>query len=226
MLVFFGAAIYGLNLFYNSNYFKIKEIDIQGNNYYTKQEVMPYVSGYHEKNIFEIDKKEAERDLLSNLFWLKEAELRKVFPDNIIIMLVERRPHIKAYYKGHYFLLDREGVVLEKLEKERAAELDRLILVKNALNYKPELGDKIAKRNALSCGDIFINMDRELKALFKEARLEISGEIVFITRDNTEVIFGSSQHIPQKIGILKELLKDDVKYNRIDLNNYEIPVVN
>jgi len=117
-------------------------------------------------------------------------------------------------------------VVIEKLEREQAVELEKLILVKNALDYKPELGDKIAKKNALSCGDIFINMDSELKGFFKEAQLEESGDIVFVTGNNKKVIFGSSENTSQKLGILKELLKDDIKYNIIDLSNFEIPVVN
>ncbi|MGM0365759.1 MAG: cell division protein FtsQ/DivIB [Actinomycetota bacterium] len=225
MLVFFGAAIYGLNFFYNSDYFKIKEIDIRGNEHYTREELMYHLSEYRGENIFEVDKKMVEDTLLSDLFWLKSVDLKKVFPDHVNITLVERKPYIRAYYKGEYFLLDREGVVLD-MNKEQTPEQEKIIVVKNALNHKPELGDKIAKRNALSCGDIYINMDSQLKELFKEARLEKSGDIVFVTEDNKKVIFGSRENIPQKIGILKELLKDDMKYNIIDLNNYEIPVVN
>lgn len=226
MLVFFGAAIYGINLFYNSNYFKVKEIDIEGNDHYADQELMAYVSMYKGSNIFEVDKKEVEEGLLSQFYWLKEADLRKIFPNSINITVSERRPHIIAYFAGDYFLLDREGVVLEKIGKERALQMDRICLVKNALTYSPEPGDKVAQKNALSCGDIFLAMDNDLKDYFKEARLEKTGEIVFIAHDNRKVVFGTSEDISQKLGILKELLREEITYTKIDLNNFEIPVIN
>ncbi len=226
LAAFFAAAIFGLNYFYHSSYFKISEISVEGNQHYSRQDMAEHLSGYHEKNIFEIDKKDVEEQLLSEFSWLKEAELRKVFPSKLIIALTERRPHIKAYFRGQVFLLDAEGVVLEKMDAQEAEKMQKLVLVKNALNYSPEPGDKVAIRNALSCGDIYGSMDNELRALFGQAELNQAGEIIFIAKDGRRVNFGDSVHLPQKISILRELLKDEAQYTTIDLKNYEIPVIN
>ncbi|MCG9479366.1 MAG: FtsQ-type POTRA domain-containing protein [Actinomycetia bacterium] len=216
-----------MNYFYNSEYFKLKEIEIEGYQHYSQEELRSYLNEFKGKNIFEIDKKMVEQVLFQNCSWIKEVDFSKVFPDKMKVLVVERKPFILTKYRSNFFLLDSEGIVLEHFQNEKPEQHDNLILVTNALDFKPEIGDKVAKKNALSCGDIFMSMDNELKSIFRQAQLgDNFGEIVFITTEDKRIVFGSSDDTAQKLSILKELLKDDVNYNIIDLTNFENPVIN
>jgi len=224
--LFFAAAVLGLNYFYKSEYFKVKNIDIQGNEHYKDEEVKVLISEVIGANIFEINKKRVEETIVRELDWVKDAELRKIFPDKVIIKLDERKPYLKIAYEDKYFLIDSEGVVLDKIEKEDLDEYKDLILVRNVVNYSVDIGEKIAKKNALSCADIYRVFSSQIKSMIKEARLEdnISGDIVFETYDGVEIKFGSSSEIVKKVENLKQLLKEETNYTIIDLRSPECPV--
>ena len=224
--LFFTATVSGLNYFYKSEYFKVKSINIQDNKHYKDEEVKVLISEIIGANIFEINKKRVEETMIRELDWVKDAELRKIFPDKVIIKLDERKPYLKMVYKDKYFLIDSEGVVLDKIEKEDLDEYKDLILVRNVVNYSVNIGEKIAKKNALSCVDIYRAFDSQIKSMIKEARLEdnISGDIVFETYDGVEIKFGSSSEIVKKVENLKQLLKEGTNYTIIDLRSPECPV--
>jgi len=223
--------VWGLNSFYNSKYFKVKSIDIQGSTHYKDEEIKVLIPEVIGANIFEINKKKDE-ETIRELNWVKEAELRKIFPDKVIIKLVERKPYLTIVYKDKYFLVDSEGVVLDRIEKEDLNEYEDLILVRNVVNYSVNIGEKIAKKNALSCVDIYKAFDSQIKSMIKEARLEdnISGDIVFKTYNGVEIIFGDSSEIVKKVEILKqknflnELLKEETN-SIIDLRSSDSPVI-
>ena len=228
--IFFAAAVWGLNYFYNSGYFKVKSVDIQDNIHYEDKEIITLVQDLVGNNIFEVNKKKIEDTITEELNWIKEVELSKIFPDKVIIKLIERKPSLKIVYKSEYFLVDDEGVVLDKISEENLDSYKDLILVKNAVNYNITIGEKIAKKNVLSCVEIYKVFDSELKSIIKEARLEnnISGDIVFQTNDGKEIIFGDSSYIAEKVEILKQLLKEEADYtiiDSIDLRSPESPVI-
>ena len=227
IIIFFIGAIWGVNYFYNSSYFKIKDIQIEGNSYYSDDEVESLVSYIIGANIFEVNKKNAEDTLTGGLVWLKEVALNKIFPDNIIIELEERKPYLKVEYKNDIFLMDEEGLLLEKIKTEDLVKYGDLLLVKDIAGQNIKIGEKIAKKNALSSAQIYRMMDDQTKELIKEARLEdnIYGDIIFITFDHKEIIFGNSEDTVKKIEVLKQLLKEESNYIIIDLRSPESPIV-
>jgi len=178
-------------------------------------------------NIFEVNKKSVEDTITEELNWVKDTELSKIFPDRIIIRLTERKPYLKIIYENDYFLIDSEGVVLDKIRKENLDDYKDLILVRNAVSYNVNIGEKIAKKNVLSCAEIYKILDTDLKSIIKEARIEtnISGDIVFCTNDGKEIIFGDGNNIAKKVEILKQLLKEETEYTIIDLRSPESPVI-
>jgi len=71
----FGGTILGLNYFYNSDYFKIKGIEVINNNYYRTEELQTFLETLKGRNIFEIEKKQTELSIEENYSRIKEAEL-------------------------------------------------------------------------------------------------------------------------------------------------------
>lgn len=227
VVFFLSVAIWGLNFFYSSSYFKVKFISIEGNTHYDNDIISRFTDGTIGINIFEVNKKDIEDSLESGLDWIKSAELRKIFPDRIVIKLQERNPVIIASYKNNYYLLDDEGVVLEEIKSDELNRYSDLIIVRDAFNYRLDPGETIAVKNILSCALIYRAMDEGIRSLMKEAGIEenISGDIFFKTYENEKIIFGDSDEIIKKIEVLKLLLKQETKYIIIDLRNPENPVV-
>jgi len=230
-LIFFGALVFGANYFYNSSYFRIKEITVSGNNFYKPEEILKQASVQTGVNIFEVDKKNVEGSLTGNLVRLKSASIKKIFPDRIEINILERKPFLIAVYSSMFYILDNEGIVLEALSGKIPDEYKSLILVKNGLRYYPETGEKIAKKNILSCADIYGSLDLEIKKMIREAYISDSPgqDIIMVTVDSKQIIFGTSDKIIDKNAILRKILEEAIKsgtrYSVIDLRNIENPVI-
>ncbi len=178
-------------------------------------------------NIFDVNKKMVEETVIGGLNWVKDAELSKIFPDKVIITLTERKPALIIQFKDEYYLMDNDGVILDKVEMKDMDDYGDLILVKNAVSHGINIGEKVAKKNVLSCADIYKAMDSRLRTLIEDAEIEdnISGDIVFKTNDGKEIIFGNGDEIIKKIEILKQLLKEETDYIIIDLRSTENPIV-
>ena len=156
VIVLFGLAIWGLNYFYNSTYFKVKNIDIKGSSYYKSTAIMESIKDLNGANIFEVDKKKYEDIIINNFARIKKAELQKVFPDNLIISLTDRLPFLVIFYKSNYFLIDNEGVVIEEITNNKDKYKD-LLTVKDAIGYMPAPGDKIARKNVISSATVSVS---------------------------------------------------------------------
>ena len=88
-----------MNYFYNSEYFKVKNIDVEDNTHYKNEEILDLIHGVVGANIFEINKKSVEDTITGGLTWVKRVELSKIFPDRIVVRLVERKPELILVYK-------------------------------------------------------------------------------------------------------------------------------
>lgn len=231
ILVFFGGCIKGMNYFYNSDYFKVKTVMIEGNSHYSQEEIRKELDKIVGENIFEIEKKNIEEKLLKNLAWLKEVQMDKVFPDKVNIKVVERKPYIKIEYKNRFYILDNEGVVLEEVAFNDLKQYKELLLVKNVVDYYPTSGEKIAKKNVLSCAKIYLLLSKEVKERIRNAMVtdNVYGDIVFLTLDNKKIIFGNSENAVEKCRVLEQILiqlsEEEYKYDIIDLRNFKTPVV-
>ena len=231
MLVFFTALVWGFNYFYNSSYFKISSIIVNGNDYYDSEFIKKEAEVTLGLNIFEVDKKSVEDKLERNLIWLKSASLKKVFPDKVEIEVIERKPYLKLVYGGKYYLIDDSGVILEELNEDRLKDYNDLILLKNAVKYYPDIGERIAKKNILGCGQIFQSLDLEIKSEIKEAFINdnYSGDIIFVTYSGKQINFGTSDRLLDKNALLRQILTqlydNGSFYSIIDLRDVENPMI-
>lgn len=231
LIIFFAVLVWGFNYFYNSSYFKINSIIVEGNQKYNEEEIKKAAEIILGANIFEIDKKYAEDRLIKELVWLKDVNLKKVFPDKIEIKVSERNPFVKAAYGGSWYIIDEEGVVLDKIFAGNQDNYGNLILVKNALKYNPVDGEKLAKKNIISCGFIYRILDLEVKKIIREAYIKdnFMEDIVFLTNNNKHIIFGTSDRISEKNAILRQVLdkvaEENIEYSVIDLSDIVNPTI-
>jgi cell division septal protein FtsQ len=231
ILLLLGALVFGFNYLYNSKYFKIKTVMVTGNSHYSSEQIKKVANVAIGTNIFEINKKNIEDKLAAELTWVSNTSLRKVFPDKIEISITERKPYIRLVYGGKYYILDKEAVVLDEISDEEPSLYSGYLLVKNGIKFYPEIGEKIAKKSILSAAAIYDALDVELKSIIKEAFISgsTSSDIILMTFDNKQIIFGTSDKIVDKNVILRQILikihEDEITYSVIDLRNIENPVI-
>ncbi len=102
--------------------FKVSEVYCEGNFLVKSEEIFANAQISGGKNIFLIGLGKAERNV-EKLPMIKEADIRRVFPNKICITIEERVP--VAYIKAgtECVAIDKETIIIKKVESEQTAEL-------------------------------------------------------------------------------------------------------
>ncbi len=131
ILIFYLAiGFLGWNFFtfiFSSNFCDIEDVIIEGNDYLSEDGIF-YKSGIQlGENIFKLDLKKS-KDFLMQEPWIKEAEIKRVIPNRIIISIKERKPAAIVYIGEEYFSSTKEGIILSKIDRLEEGFAPPLIL--------------------------------------------------------------------------------------------------
>ncbi len=154
MGVLLVAGVFAIQSFLSSSYFQIKGIRWSGMKQINAQELNQQFQFVLGQNLIQLSIADIHTALLSNR-WVKEAVVRKVFPDRVDVTLTERVPAAVEIdpLSNRMVLRDSEGVVLEEGD---AANLPRMIYYNPAVYAKAmELAPLLSKRK-----DALIDLSR------------------------------------------------------------------
>ena len=126
--------------------FKVSEVYCEGNSLVQSEEIFANAQISGGKNIFLIGLGKAERNV-EKLPMIKEANIKRVFPNKICITVEERAPI--AYIKAgtECVAIDNETIIIKKVESEQSAELIKKLTpdfekIKEEKNESSETGSE------------------------------------------------------------------------------------
>ena len=194
---------FGLILEEKNTFFEIKNIKIVNNSLIKKNEILEKLSKIYNKNIFLIKRSDIE-DPLKKINFLKKIEVKKKYPNTVIIQIFEAKPVANLFRNKVKYLLDSSS---------------NLILFKNDVNFNhlPSIFGEGAENN-------FINFFHQLESN-NFPKKEIVNFYYFqigrwdIQLANNKIIKFPHYNIEAAIKKSIELLerKDFENYNIIDL---------
>ena len=125
-------------LFLKSNYFAVKEYQVEGNQYYADKEVLGMAKAKTGNNIiFESGIKEIEERLKEDPYF-QSVNVKRKLPSTLIIEVEERTQTASVVYGENFIVINGEGIVLRK------ADIDpELPLLTGLTISKMDIGEKI-----------------------------------------------------------------------------------
>jgi cell division protein FtsQ len=96
-------------------FFPVKEIRFTGNRHLTDEELR-LLSGVHvQTSLLSLSGTAVSRQLLKSP-WIRSVNVRKQFPETLSFVIEEAEPFALLDMKGHLFLVDEKGTLLEELK--------------------------------------------------------------------------------------------------------------
>ena len=89
----------------NNNFLKVEKIEIINNFLIKKIKINEKIKEIYNKNIFFINRKEVEEPL-KGINFLEKVEVKKKYPDTIIVKIFETKPIAIIYINKDKYLLD------------------------------------------------------------------------------------------------------------------------
>ena len=213
MLMCFATVIYLGKMFVNTDYFKIKEIKVIGENTLLKTDIINKIESLKESNIVYINTGEIEK-LLRQDARIKNVSIRKIYPSRLEVNLEERKPYVYVKKGGDIFLADEELNLFGYIFEEEAKNIPVVIYDGNE-EVKKDLKIIVSK---IKNKDLY-DMISEIRKSDKDYRLILINGIEIIT--DTLV---STDKYDDTYRLYSQKLKDNQTVRYMDIRFKDINV--
>ncbi len=130
-LLFLVAIGIGIYAFAHSDTFLIEKIEVSESSRFQAEQLQELCGLKTGINLFEFRTGDCEEKLLENPY-IKEAKISRKLPGTVKVKLTERQEAATLLEKGLYIVIDEEGIVLRRIEKQPRIPLLEGITVKEA----------------------------------------------------------------------------------------------
>ena len=210
-----------------TTFFNIKSIKVLGNNKISRDIIVSGSLINIGENIFKISTKSGEKSLY-NLPYIKNVQIKRKFPNKIIIEIEERKEIGTIKNMNSYMYFDIDGFVLD-IRNNEEENLPIIVGLNNIEKIKP--GENIFNQVELEEVFDFIIQSNQLKMLSKMARIDLTNidNINIVLKNSIVVAFGTIDNVEYKLSFLKEILEDiqkkQIKCKMILMNKGDNPVI-
>jgi len=232
--VFLGTAIYVL---FFSPLMLLTRIEIKGNKNITKQPLLnqvnsqlsgKYLKLFSKNNFLFVKNKKIEENLLAKFAIIRKVKVKKKFPSQLKINILERTPTMIICDNNQYYVLDENGQVYDNAsqifkkklivltdENNRKINIGDIILNKNYMNYIVRIKKRVKEETNLI-----------LKNNFRTPSI-ISNDIRAKTQEGWEIYFNENVNLDKEIEELKVVLNKKINQKqRLDLEYIDLRINN
>ncbi len=166
----FGAW-QGYQTIMHADMFVISGVDVKGANQLREQDLKDIAAVFTGQNIFRVDINAATRKAAANP-WVKESRIYRKLPNRITMVFTERVPFAVLDTGTARYLTDDEGVVIERLAKDRVQEWPLPVIAIRGYQARPgeqvsaaglaearQLIGEIASRGGWRLADVTVRAD-------------------------------------------------------------------
>ncbi len=208
ILIFIFALYWFL---FKTPYFSIKKVDILKDSCSFSSCLSAGVDREIEKfidkrnNFFLLKTNELSYNIKSKFPWIKEVEVKKKFPDAVLIRIINRKPvGIFCQKEDSCFLLSEDGVIFSPFKEQE--DKKGLVVIFVSEEKTPQLGQRVIEEDVVS-NLIFLNKEMN-KLEISLKKVEISPFKIKVETDkNFKILFSRNTYFREQIEILIKTLQ-------------------
>lgn len=220
MLSIFFIALLFMILLTQTTLFTIKNINIENNNVIEKEKIILASGITRGENIFKINKKTIEKNLLNHPY-IKTATIKTKFPDSINIDITERKETLVYDNNGNYIYIDNEGVILNNLSTKKDKNIPIL-----------ESDDKLDPKEDEYISNILKLLNEHNKNKYEfniEKIIKQNKHTTLVLSSGIKVALDGVNDIEYKLGFIEKIVNDleekNIRAKEIQFNRGKNPIV-
>ena len=199
-----------VNLIFKDLGFELRNIEVQGNNFIQKSEIIKNINFINCENLFCLDLKNSKENIEKNN-WIKSAQLRLILPSQLKIIVQEEKPYFVYKNDKKIALLNKNGEEIARLDHINKEFKNLVVLTgEGAIENISNLLNILALNNTISEkvteARLIANRRWSLKYL--------KNTIIDLPESNPEKAFYKVAELDKKYGLLlNKLKKIDLRVN-------------
>ncbi|HOA15755.1 MAG TPA: FtsQ-type POTRA domain-containing protein [Bacillota bacterium] len=219
-------VLIGIITFLYSPAFNVREITVEGNLFFSDNEVIALAMVPRDRNMLLISA-EAIASRIAMAPRVEKASVRKRYPSRMEITVAERKTAAYLPYGGFFVDLDREGLAIGVSE---AVTDQNVPIITGMVPSFVLLGEKVRpeQQAALACLIGRMLAERNVPDI-SEVNVKEASDIVIITNEGSRIMLGAADGIEGRLSLAVDMLagarsrKQAFKY--IDVRIAERPVL-
>ena len=184
---FIYAQIYSKKIGLFNNY----EILVQGNKFVLKDDIKNSIESYLLPNYFSINLEEIKASI-STLEFVEIAQASLIFPNKLIINIIEREPIALVTIENKNYFIDKHAILLSAKGNSINYFPVPIVNIKNTINYDTDLTIKIANIFQLLLSDYKLFYNQLSEVIIDENKWTFYS-------DSKTKIFASSKDLSNQI---------------------------
>lgn len=214
--------VLGLIIFLNSSFFSVTSYEIISTHLIAPEEFIPW-QALLGKNIFHIDVGELKTVALLHP-QIKSVTVKRKFPGTLVYIVDERRPIAAIEFAEEYFLVDEEGIVIEKMN---FIEKNGMTIVSKK-NGDQLIGDeRSVQASLLNTLNLIGLLNSNIPNILSRVDIEDGQKTLYLANGGKVILAESSdnQKVAQVIlGFLEKARDNSWKFDYLDLRFTDKPV--
>ncbi len=209
-------------------FFKLKKIEIRGNEKYTADEILSACDFGKKTNLFILNTKSVENEILSRFSYIREVSFKKVLPSTLVVTVTEDLPIWYTEISNDWFVLssdlriisrhsskedinilgfDLRYIALPEIESAVTGEKIKFVKEKN-YDYMASFINELMKYDYFASVNSIDAKDRYHIAIYSE-------------NGRYKILLGSSENLDSKLKFVFKLMKEEFTENYIASVNVE-----
>lgn len=212
--------VFGSIFVYRSDLFHVNNVQVNGSLHLTSQEIASIAAVSDDSTLLRLDSKGIEERLEDNA-WVQSASIHRVFPDTIVIDIVEREPGAVAKINDKSnWVISTDGTWLSAATTDDWENAMKIIDVSPSMSA-PISGSDCTDGGILNALEILNSISDDLKSRIVSISAESSIKTSLNLEDGVTVAFGDSSDIDVKEAVINSLL--DEYAGKISYINVRVP---
>lgn len=210
-VVFLVTLWFGVHLFTASD-FTVQQVAIEGN-HFVQDHTIARLSGLQADSLWFVNRAAVQARIQQNTY-IERAHVGLAFPNRAVIHVRERQPEVYWQVGNVYYLVDREGRVLEMVQHLPAEE--KLVI--------EDTTHQVLQPDEQVDGDALLLAHALDARLLEEANLTPAkigwnmGLGIYVkTKSQQMIVFGQNSDVERKLAVLQALLADETAFTYLDL---------
>ena len=114
--------------------FVVDHVDVIGEGAISENDVRRALGVLDGDYLFEADLKQAQ-SRIEDITWVERAIVRRLWPDRIVVQIIERKPYALWQNNGEFYLVDEKGDVISAASMEAYPDLNLIVGSDAPFNY-------------------------------------------------------------------------------------------
>lgn len=131
-------AVIGLIVLSFTNFFVVDSIEVEGNKYYSDEEVVTMAHAAPGRNLIYHPGKSSIKEYLKQNPYIEDVKVRRKLPSTLVIDIKERQQLGAIIYDDDYLIIDGNGILLRKTQTE-----PKITIIKGIRVKKLALGETV-----------------------------------------------------------------------------------